>query len=78
MSRLPPASSIYGGVYGNHRHFDCRPDTDISTVGKIVGYVPRNPVVTRAAENYARTGSSGLSAPFCPLAILLSAYRSIG
>ena len=36
----------------------------------------RNPVVTRAAENNARTGSSGLSAPFCSLAFLLSAYQS--
>src|SRR5712671_3507999 len=27
---------------------------------------------------HARTGSSGLSAPFCPLAFLLSAYQSEG
>ena len=38
-----------------------------------------DPVVTRAAEN-SRTNrsSSRLSAPFCPLAISLSAYRSVG
>src|SRR5437762_4129794 len=37
---------------------------------------PKNPVVTRAAETTARTGSSGLFAPFCPLAFLLSACQS--
>src|SRR6266566_7827846 len=36
-----------------------------------------NPVVTRAAERiHARTGSSGLFAPFCPLAFLLSPDQS--
>ena len=40
--------------------------------------LPMNPVVTRAAENNARTGSSGLSAPFCPLAFLLSPDQSEG
>jgi len=36
------------------------------------------PVITRAAERIARTGSSGLFARFCPLAILLSADQSRG
>ena len=36
-----------------------------------------NPVVTRAAEDYrTRTGSMALSAPFCPLANLLSPDQS--
>jgi len=40
---------------------------------------PENPVVTRAAEKFhGRTGSSGLFAPFCPLAFMLSSYRSVG
>jgi hypothetical protein len=37
-----------------------------------------NPAVTRAAEPNARTGLSTESAPFCPRALLVSAYQSEG
>jgi hypothetical protein len=36
----------------------------------------RNPVVTRAAKNYACAGSSGLFAPFCPRVFFLSVHPS--
>jgi len=41
-------------------------------------YVPKIRLVTRAAENSCTDRIIGFSAPFCPLAFLVSSYRSVG